>query len=532
MKNSNDEKNGMKLESSNPLNKLHTRRTLLKGLVGLPILGVFGFEVLKNIEFKNNKKIQAIKDLGLGNFEAPAYNKNTAGNNSQLIRIGIIGYGSRALDLSNALGFIHPDEVAVKQKDKTISGWLKQEYLNVAVTGICDVFDQHAEAGMAMAQNKIRPGGEHAENLPVKRYLRYQDMLNDKDIDAVIIATPDHHHASMTIDAINAGKHVYCEKSVAHTESELMELYDVVRHSKMVYQLGHQITQNVIFQQAKEIIKKDVLGKITLVETTTNRNTAEGAWIRHLDKKGNPKPGNEQSIDWKQWLGSTPNVPFSTDRYYNWTKWFAYDIGLIGQLFTHEFDAVNQLLRIGIPHSVVSSGGIYYWKDNREIPDVLNCVFEYPVRQMTLTYSATLANGRNRGRVFMGHDASMELGASLNITVDSDSTRYRKMIDQGTIDTSAPMISVQPGSGKVDAVSSATQRYYASRGLTTTNINGQVVNITHLHIKEWLNCIRNGGIPSCNIEMAFEEGVACLMAHKSYIEKRRVEWDPIKKAIV
>jgi len=151
---------------------------------------------------------------------------------------------------------------------------------------------------------------------------------------------------------------------------------------------------------------------------------------------------------------------------------------------------------------------------------------------MTLIYSADLANSRSRGRVFMGHDASMELGGSMNITADADSTRYKKMIKEGIIDTSAPMISIQPGSGKIDAVTSATQKYYASRGLTTTNLNGHQVSVTHLHIKEWINCIRNGGTPSANIERAFEEGVACLMAHKSYLEKRRVIWDPIKKTIV
>ena len=136
-------------------------------------------------------------------------------------------------------------------------------------------------------------------------------------------------------------------------KTSLYELYDTVKNSKIVYQLGHQITQSVIFQQAKDIIKKDILGKITLVETTTNRNTADGAWIRHLDKDGNPKPGDEKSIDWEQWLGNAPKVPFSIDRYYNWTKFFDYDIGLIGQLFTHEFDAVNQLLKNR--HSKISS---------------------------------------------------------------------------------------------------------------------------------------------------------------------------------
>ncbi len=534
----NEEKEEMAMKNSGPLNIKYSRRTLLKGLAGLPILGFFGFEVMKNIDYtqdveivRKRKNDQLIKTLGLGNFDAPAVVKGASIQNSDLLRIGIIGFGGRAIDLAKGLGFRHPDSTD-QMTGEALKDWLSQEYLNVALVGICDVFDMRADFGMAVARNYIRPGGENAVRFSVKRYSRYQDMLNDKDIDAVIIATPDHHHASMSVEAIKAGKHVYCEKSVAHTEAELMELYQVVRDNKMVYQLGHQITQNVIFQRAKEIIKKDVLGKITLVETTTNRNTSEGAWIRHLDSKGNPKPGNEQTIDWKQWLGSRPKVPFSIDRYYNWTKWFDYDIGLIGQLFTHEFDAVNQLLRIGIPHSAVSSGGIYYWKDNREIPDVLHCVFEYPDRDLSLIYSATLGNSRSRGRVFMGSDASMELGGSLNIIADNDSIRYRKMIEDGIIDLSTPMISAHPGSGNVDAVSSATSKYYASRGLTNTIVNGQVIDITHLHIKEWLDCIRNGGTPSCNIEMAFEEGITCLMAHKSYIEKRRVTWDPVKKVIV
>lgn len=263
-----------------------------------------------------------------------------------------------------------------------------------------------------------------------------------------------------------------------------------------------------------------------------NRNTQEGAWIRNLDKNGKPKPGDEKSIDWEQWLGPSPKVPFSLDRYYNWTKFFDYDIGLIGQLFTHEFDAVNQLLRIGIPKSVVSSGGIYYWKDNRDMPVVLHSVFEYPNRDLTLLYSATLCNSRNRGRVFMGHDASMELGSAICITADRDSTRYKKQIEAGLIDPEYPIQSYNTNSDKIDALSSATEKHYADRGLISTTIDGRQVDVTHLHIKEWIDCIRNGGTPSANIERAFEEGVACLMAHKSYVEKRRVEWDSVNRRIV
>jgi predicted dehydrogenase len=507
------------------------RRTLLKALVGIPVLGVFAFELFKKWTYDQEKRSRVIRELGLENMKAPVIAKSSA-SKSDLLRIGLIGFGSRAVSHANGLGFMHPQDVDARKKSDNLKDWLAQEDLNVAITGICDVFDLHAENGLATARNEFRAGGSTPSKLPVKRYMSYQEMLDDKDIDAVMIATPDHHHAPIATAAARAGKHVYCEKSPAHSEDQLYEMYDTVKNSKVVYQLGHQITQSVIFQQAKDIIKKDILGKISLIETTTNRNTADGAWIRHLDKNGNPKPGDEKSIDWAQWLGHAPKVPFSIDRYYNWTKFFDYDIGLIGQLFTHEFDSVNQLLRIGIPKSVVSSGGIYYWKDNRDMPDTLQCVFEYPDRELTLLYSATLGNSRSRGRVFMGHDASMEIGSAISITADGDSTRYKKQIEAGLIDPTVPMVSFNPNRGSIDAVTSATEKYYAARGLTTTTINGVNVDVTYLHIKEWIDCIRSGKTPSANIEKAFEEGVACLMAHKSYVEKRRTEWDPVNRKIV
>jgi hypothetical protein len=163
--------------------------------------------------------------------------------------------------------------------------------------------------------------------------------------------------------------------------------------------------------------------------------------------------------------------------------------------------------------------------------DVLDCIFDYPDLELTLKYSGNLASSRDRGRVIMGHDASMEIGSSLQITVDNNSTRYAKEIEAGLIDTSKPLVTIDP-SGEVDARTSATEQYYASRGLITTNIGGRRVDVTHLHIKEWIDCIRNGGVPTSNIERAYEEGVTCLMAHKSYVENRRVCWDPVNRKII
>ncbi len=509
-----------------------SRRTVVKALAGIPVLGLFGHQLLKKRNYDLEKRQAIVKELGLDTMEFPVSDYGTRQSGGDLLRIGIIGYGVRGNQLAQSLGFMHPDEVKRRNELGNLTEWLEQEYLNVALTGICDVFDMHTGNGLVVAKNDIRPGGQDTPKLPVRQYRHYQEMLDDKDIDAVIIATPDHHHGQMTIDAAKAGKHIYCEKSVANTEEEVNQLYQAVKESGVVYQLGHQITQNVIYQQAREIIKRDLLGKVTLVQTTSNRNTSHGAWVRHLDGQGNPKHGSETSIDWEQWLGKAPYAPFSIERYYNWTLYFDYATGLIGQLFTHEYDAVNQILRLGIPKTVTSSGGTYFWKDGRDMADLLHIVLEYPNRDLTLLYSGSLASSRNRGRVIMGHDASMEIGNNIMINADRNSPRYQQQIQAGLIDPSTPMISYNPGAGQIDAVTSASERYYAVRGLTTTTINGRRIDVTHLHLREWINCIRDGGVPSVNIEIAFDEGMACIMAHRAYIEKRVVEWDDFNRKIV
>jgi len=508
------------------------RRTLLKALAGLPVLGLFGIEFSQKRSFDKQKRSRIVAELGLDKLNAPAVLKSPTGTKGELLRVGVIGVGSRGRSDLQSLGFLHPNVAESMKKSGRLESYLQQEDLNVALTGVCDVFDLHAEYGMAIAQNEIRVGGGAGKNLPVKRYRTYKEMLDDKSIDAVMVITPDHHHAHISADAIEAGKHVFCEKSPAMTEESLNRLYNVVKNSNKVYQLAHQITQNTVFQNTKEIIKKKILGDVRLVETTTNRNTSDGAWVRHLDKNGKPKPGDAQTIDWDQWLGPAPKVPFDIERFYNWTKYFDYDLGLIGQLLTHEYDAVNQLLRMGIPKSVTSSGGLYTWKDGRDMADNLHCVFEYPDHGLTVLYTATLANSLSRGRMFMGRDASMELGNSISITVDGDSERYAKQIAEGLIDPSVPMISINPNSGQIDAVTSPTEKYYAARGLTTTSVNGRQVDVTHLHIKEWIDCIRSGAVPSANVERAFEEGIACIMAHRSYVEKRQMQWDPVARKIV
>jgi len=510
------------------------RRSVLKALAGVPALGLLGFEILRKTKYDKSHDLrhEILHELGLTDIKS-LVKPVSGGSSGDLLRIGIVGFGSRGNQLAHALGFMDAD--SFKSAEGNLEAQIQFGNLNVALTGICDAFDMHADKGLATAQHDIHSRGELAKKHQIKRYRHYHDMLADKNIDAVMISTPDHHHAQMTIDAIKAGKHVYCEKSLIRREEEIYKVYDVVKNNNLVFQLGHQIPQNALFQQAREIVKRGILGKISHIETTTNRNTSVGAWIRHLDSDGNPKPGDIKSIDWKQWLGELPSAPFSIERFYGWARYFDYDTGLFGQLFSHEYDAVNQLLNIGIPSSVVVSGGQYFYKDFGDIPDVLNAVFEYPDQELALSYSANLASSKSRPRTIYGQDASMIFGGTLTLTPDGSSKRFADLIDRGVVDPSSPMLSVRSGdgsSGAVDAVTSATAKYYASRGLTTTNINGQEWDVTHLHIKEWIDCIRNGGETTANIEKAYVEGVTIAMADVAYRENCRTEWDPENKRII
>lgn len=193
---------------------------------------------------------------------------------------------------------------------------------------------------------------------------------------------------------------------------------------------------------------------------------------------------------------------------------------------------MNQILGLGIPHSAMASGGIYYYKDGRTVPDILQMSFEYPERDLTLLYSASLASNKRRGRVIMGHDGYMELGSNMKIYADSESTKYKAKIESGIIHPETPIFSFTPGLKQVDAITSPTEQYFAGRGLLYTYRGGKRVDTSHLHMKDWLDAIRSGSQPSCDVDQGFEEAMTAHMGTVSYHENRKVFWDADNQKIV
>ena len=509
------------------------RREILKGLATIPVFGLFLVNLWQKIRRDALRKSNLLGDL-IQEKSPPAVISGLS--DSRHLKLGIIGYGGRGSHLIRGAGFATKEwtdtvsENARKNKlDKQFETFMTQEDLNVSLVGVCDLFDVRAEQGIDASKNEVRPGGKPKQT--ATRYTHYTDLLNNKDINAVIVATPDHWHSRITIDAAKAGKNVYCEKGLTRTFDEAIKVYNEVKKTGITFQLGHQNRQVDANEKARQIIKQGLLGKINLVELATNRNSPWGAWVWGIHPEG-----NAQTIDWDTFQEPSPNkIPFGEEalrRFFRWRCWFDYGTGLSGDLLSHDFDAINQIMDLGIPKYASSSGGIYFYKDGRDVPDVWNATFEYPDKDLTILYSATLSSNDPRGNRIMGHDATMQMGGQSGggsvhgfiVKADSESTRYKDRLESGIISTQYPIYTYSPGSKQIDGITSATSRYFANKGLLYTYREGKRVDPTHLHVKDWLDAIRSGGQPKCDIEQALHEAVACHMATESYLQGKQMEW--------
>ena len=507
-----------------------SRRSLLKGLMGVPVLAALGASAAAKQFYDKNAKNKA-NTLNIKSGNPPL----SGPMSGEPIRIGIIGYGIRGKQLMRALGFAHQswiDEMSASAKarrDTRLEHFQGQESLNVQIRGVCDIFDVNAQ--MAVEAGTVNHG--KGNNNTPKRFRTYQELLDTADIDAVVIATPDHWHAPMATAALNAGKHVYVEKPLGHNFTEVYQLLEAEKRSGKVLQVGHQHRQTQSFFTARDVIRKKVLGHISLIQANTNRNSENGAWQYPIHSAA-----SSQSIDWQQFLGPhNENIPFNKEHFFRWRKWWSYGSGIAGDLLTHDFDRINYVVGLGIPASVTASGGIYTHRDGREVPDVFQAIMEYPGFQSgasqvagkeqgtTFIYSATLGNQFNRETLVMGHDGTMELGKRIIVKADANSTRYKEWLDAGIADPNIPLYAYNPGSKRVDGYTSPTAKYFADKGLLYTYRNGKKLDSTHLHMWDWLSCIRHGGQPSCGIQAGFEEVIPALMATYSYRTGQKVEFD-------
>lgn len=509
--------------------KLH-RRDFLKGAIAIPFLGAFALGAGKNI--KNQVKSNTIDYNARLNVDGlnALREKLTppTGKDGKKIRLGLVGNGWQGEKLLQKLGYLHPDELEKHTKNGVESQWLQniraQEDFNVEVTGICDVFEVHSKRGIEITKNCVLPGNKNQRE-PAKLYESYRDMIRDKNLDAIIIATPDFTHAPIAIEAANAGLHIYIEKPMAHSIEDAIELKKTIKQTGVVLQVGHQNRQQMSYKVSREIYQRGLLGDVTQVETFTNRNTIFGAWIRN--DAFDHKLGNKDNINWGEYLYNRPWEEFDLKRFFSWQRYSEYGTWSAGNDFAHWYDSVNQILDLGIPESVVAIGGQYYYKTHGDMPDVFNAVFNYPERGLSMTYDATLKNGNFRQSRILGSEANLDIDSAVRMFKDRNSELYKSV----RLPSDDHLYYYEPQMD-IDAISTATSRVYFKGGYGPTYIDGRIIDVTFLQVKEWIDAIRGVGQPSCGIDKGFEESVTFNMANLAYVHKKIVTWDNVNERVI
>jgi predicted dehydrogenase len=305
-------------------------------------------------------------------------------------RIAFIGVGARAQEILQAL--------------LTLPG--------VEVPAVVDAYTGRAERAIE------RTGGR------ARRFKDYREVLADKSIDAVVVATPDHWHKTMTVDAMRAGKDVYCEKPLTYRVAEGHEIISTARETGRIVQVGSQPVSSASQRKAKEIVKEGRLGQITMIRAAYNRNTAGGAWIYPI-----PPDASPATVDWDMFLGPAPKRAYSAERFFRWRCFTDYSGGIATDLFVHLCTSIHFIMDAKAPARVMAMGQLYRWKD-REVPDTMNGVLEYP-EGFAVNLSSTFNNqsASESGIQILGTQGTLTLGDGLTFTPEVAGEDNRWIVD-------------------------------------------------------------------------------------------------------
>ena len=236
----------------------------------------------------------------------------------------------------------------------------------------------------------------------------YKEILARKDVDAVLIATPDHWHKQIAVDAMKAGKDVYCEKPMVHAHPEGPEMIEAARSTNRILQIGSQRVSSIIYAKAKELLASGAIGQLNMVSAHWDRNSAMGAWDYTV-----PLDASTETCDWDRFLGNAPKIPFHAEHFFQWRKWKAYGTGVAGDLFVHLFSGTHFITGSNGPTRAMATGGLRFWKDGRDALDVLLGLFDYR-EGFNLSLRVNFVDGgeESEGLVFTGSEGTIEIGSN------------------------------------------------------------------------------------------------------------------------
>jgi len=399
------------------------------------------------------------------NLLAKNYSKIIGSN--ERIKIGVIGCGGMANSHMNAL---------LKMQDSD----------NIEIAAVCDVYSNRLEKAKELTK--------------AQSFKDYRKLLELKDIDYVLIATPEHWHYQMTLDAIDAGKHIYVEKPMTHTIEQAKSITEKISKTKLKLQVGVQGMSDDSYETANKMIQEDVLGKVVMAHIDYSRNYVDDFWAYKIDKEA--KPG--VNLDWEAWLGPAPKQPWDPRRYFQWRRYWDYSGGIATDLFIHRVTRIIKSVGLKFPDYVSASGGTWnYVNSVAEIPDTFNVMADYP-EKLTVLLVSSLANDMPIRHVIRGHKATLEFTKDGFIITPQKATN--KSVISGTGEkTEGDNVFVHKKTGAEDVT---------------------------LHHRNLQAAIREGEILKCDQTLGYYGVVVCMMGVESFRQRKYLKWDAVNKTVI
>jgi len=345
----------------------------------------------------------------------------------------------------------------------------------------------------------------------------YREILARKDIDAVIVGTPDHWHKQVSVDAMKAGKDVYCEKPMVHVYADGPEMIEAARANNRILQLGSQRVSSIIYAKAKELLAAGAIGQLNMVNAHWDRNSTMGAWSYTV-----PLDASPETCDWARFLGTAPKIPFNAEHFFQWRKWKAYGTGVAGDLFVHLFSGTHFITGSNGPIRAMATGGLRFWKDGRDALDVLLGLFDYR-EGFNLSLRVNFVDGgeESEGLSFIGSEGTIEIeGNSVTVnrmpretepgyTLDS----FAEAMQKKTLEAYRQKYPVMHPAGPPAA---GTEKFVAPHGYRDS----------YDHFKNFFAAVRSRQPVVEDAVFGYRAAGAALLSNLSIERGEVVKWDP------
>jgi predicted dehydrogenase len=351
----------------------------------------------------------------------------------------------------------------------------------------------------------------------------YREVLARTDVDAVIVATPDHWHRQISIDALNAGKDVYCEKPMVQRLEDGKDVIEAARRTGRVFQVGSQRVSSIIYQKAKDLMAAGAIGELNTVEAWWDRNDAIGAWQYSI-----PPDASPATIDWDRFLGRAPKVAFDPVRIFRWRNYRDYGTGVAGDLFVHLFSGLHFITGAVGPERVYATGGLRFWKDGRDVPDVMFGLYDYPKTDRHPAFTLALrvnfvdGAGESEGFRFVGSEGIMTVG--WDVTVAKQPRPAEPGFTIGTFSKPMQEKFMREYREKYPLTrpnADSMRPQGEERYLPPHNYND------HLdHHRNFLEAVRSRKPVVEDATFGFRAAGPAAASNLSYFERRVCEWDP------